>query len=308
MGSGDVGSAEARQPVAVAAVADGEDLMLTPRFPFIAGREYAVVVQSGDGVVRERRITMPGVVEAAETRITFVYPAASDVPVNLLRFYVHFSAPMSTDQAAKTVSLLRASDREPLADVFRFEPELWDRERRRLTLLLDPARIKRGLVPNLEAGYPLRQGETVILRIDGSFRDAEGRPLVEGFECRYEVGPELRGQIDPRRWSLTPPAAGGTEPLVVIFDRLLDHALASRCLSVVDSRRAEMSGNSFVETGGRAWVFRPDAGWAHGRYTLVIAPGIEDVAGNSPVREFDRDLSAGAAFGEPVLSLPFDCA
>ena len=33
-------------------------------------------------------------------------------------------------------------------------PELWDRPRRRLTLLLEPGRIKRGLVPNAELGAP----------------------------------------------------------------------------------------------------------------------------------------------------------
>ena len=55
------------------------------------------------------------------------------------------------------------------------EPELWDaRNATRLTMLLDPGRIKRGLVPNLEFGYPLVEGTTISIGIDAAFRDATG--------------------------------------------------------------------------------------------------------------------------------------
>ena len=66
---------------------------------------------------------------------------------------------MSEGFAARGVQVLRADSGQPLQGVFlTMDPELWDPERRRLTLLLDPGRIKRGLVPNLEAGYPLNEG------------------------------------------------------------------------------------------------------------------------------------------------------
>ena len=51
--------------------------------------------------------------------------------------YVHFSSPMSEGWAARAVRVLRADNDEPLEGVFlAMEPELGDRERRRLTLLL----------------------------------------------------------------------------------------------------------------------------------------------------------------------------
>ena len=96
-----------------------------------------------------------------------IYPTAAELPVNLLRVYVHFSAPMSEGWAARAIRVSREDTGETLDDVFLPpEPELWDPERKRLTMLLDPGRIKRGLVPNLEFGYPLVEGTAVRIAID----------------------------------------------------------------------------------------------------------------------------------------------
>ena len=66
------------------------------------------------------------------------------------------------------------------------EYELWDPERRRLTVLLDPARIKRGLVPHRAIGYPLREGTSVTLVVDAEFPDAVG-PAAAG-RARHAPG------------------------------------------------------------------------------------------------------------------------
>ena len=49
----------------------------------------------------------------------------------------------------------------------------------RLTLLLDPARVKRGLKPNLDEGRALEAGKRYQLVIDQQWPDATGRPLSE---------------------------------------------------------------------------------------------------------------------------------
>ena len=101
------------------------------------------------------------------TEVVAIYPTAAELPVNLLRVYVHFSASMSEGWAARAIRVTREDTGETLDDVFLPpEPELWDPERKRLTMLLDPGRIKRGLVPNLEFGYPLVEGTTVRIAVD----------------------------------------------------------------------------------------------------------------------------------------------
>ena len=212
--------------------------------------------------------------------------------MNLLRVYVHFSAPMSEGWAARAITVRRADTGERLDDVFLpTESELWDAGRTRLTMLLDPGRIKRGLVPNLEFGYPLVEGTTVSIGIDPSFRDATGQPLKVGAERSYSIGPALRSRIDPQTWRLTVPAVGSRAPLLVEFDRPLDHGLLLHCLSVVDAEGAILDGAVEVGGGERSWCFAPVAYWRAAEYRLVVEPNLEDVAGNSPARVFDRDVT-----------------
>src|SRR5262249_20643476 len=164
------------------------------------------------------------------------------LPVNQLRLYLHFSTPMSEGWADRAVQVRRAADDEPLDGVFLGGPELWDREHRRLTLLLDPGRIKRGLVPHEHLGYPLVEGTPIVLAVDPAFRDAEGRPLRTGTTRRYDVGPAVRARIAPVAWDLSRPTAGSTQPLTVRFDRPLDHALLAHSLRVTDAAGRPLPG------------------------------------------------------------------
>ena len=43
--------------------------------------------------------------------------------------------------------------------------------------------------------------------------------------------------------------------------------------------------------GERSRSFTPDTPWITGEQQLVVEPSLEDVAGNSPARVFDRDVS-----------------
>jgi hypothetical protein len=190
------------QPVAGSFVVQGDAACFVPRFPFVAGVSYALVVDPGSASPEVRTILRPERAQVPTTHVVAIYPTTASVPVNLLKLYVHFSAPMSEGRAARAIQVFRADSGEPLQDVFvAMEPELWDPDRQRLTLLLDPGRIKRGLVPNAEAGYPLVEGADIVIRVDATIHDAGGRPLREAAERRYRVGPELRARIDLRTGS-----------------------------------------------------------------------------------------------------------
>jgi len=188
-----------------------------------------------------------------------------------------------------------------------FDPELWDPSRTRLTVLLDPARIKRGLVPHRELGYPLVEGVDVELVVDQGFRDARGAPLAAPFAQHYCVGPDLRCLVEPSSWILDVPPAGSREPFVVHFDRPLDAALLARCLLVVDGAGARMSGPAEVGEEEQSWSFRPASAWEADAHELVVDAVLEDVAGNSVARVFDRDLDDRAHTPRAVdcMRLPF---
>jgi len=310
------------QPIAGRFEIEDDAVWFVPRFPFVAGRSYALLVSSDLGDKRPEvwHIQRPAPAGVPTTEVTAMYPDADEVPLNLLKLYVHFSSPMSEGWAGRAVHVRRADDDQPLADVFlRMEPELWDPDRRRLTLLLDPGRIKRGLAPHEQVGYPLIEGVPVVVSVDATFRDAAGQPLRSetrsvplrtGFERRYAVGPAIRARIDPAAWQLHLPAARSTEPLIVEFDRPLDHALLEHCLSVNDTAGVSVDGVGSADPGGRSWRFEPESPWKAGRYSLIVDSRLEDLAGNSLVRVFDRDLTRPAdtpAEARPV-AIDFVCA
>ena len=292
---------------------DGDSVFFAPRFPFVAGVEYSLLVdwEGGQTGPEVWTIERPAPAVNPTARVTAIYPTAVEVPVNLLKVYIHFSAPMSEGWAGRTVKVCREDNGKVLEGVFLPpEPELWDPERRRLTMLLDPGRIKRGLAPNLEAGYPLMEGTAVRVEVDPAFRDAAGQPLVAGAERRYVVGQELRSRPEPGRWRVTAPAAGLAEPLVVEFDRPLDQALALRCLLVRDAGGNPIPGRVVVGPEERSWFFHPDSPWDEAGYQLAVDPSLEDLAGNLPGRVFDRDvtLDDGGSSGPVELLIRFSCS
>ena len=297
-------------PVAGRFHIEGQAAWFVPRFPFVDGVSYSLLVGSvcGAEVWDIRRPSSKG---STTTEALAIYPTAAELPVNLLRVYVHFSAPMSEGWAARAITVSRADTGETLDDVFLPpDPELWDAQRKRLTMLLDPGRIKRGLVPNLEFGYPLVEGTTVRITIDPSFRDATGQPLLAGADRTYSIGPALRSRLDPHAWQLNPPVAGSREPLQVEFDRPLDHGLLQHCLSVQDGDGRTIEGVGETGKGERNWRFAPDNPWTTGEYRLVVEPRLEDVAGNTTVRVFDRDVTkAEDAPGESeAVAVGFSCS
>jgi hypothetical protein len=91
--------------------------------------------------------------------------------------------------------------------------------------------------------------------------------------------------------------------LTVTFDRPLDRALLEHSLWVRDTAGAPLAGQAAVGPGERCWRFEPRSPWAEGRHALVVDPRLEDLAGNSLIRVFDRDLTRAEdtpAGAEPV--------
>jgi hypothetical protein len=273
-------------PMAGRLVRDGADLCFVPRFPFLDGTIYTVTVDGTTVTVLVR--ARPG---QAVTRVAAIQPTAAEVPCNLLRLYVWFSAPMSEGWAAEYVRLARDDGGPITGALLPAEHELWDASRRRLTVLLDPARIKRGLAGHQEAGYPLRAGEPFRLIVGSGFRDAQGLPLRAPAQRRYHVGGEERRHVDPGTWVLTVPPAGTSEPLQVAFGRPLDHGLLARCLRVSGPGGRLVDGTARIGREERSWRLVPHGTWASGSHQLIVDPVLEDLAGNSVSRVFDRDLT-----------------
>jgi hypothetical protein len=216
------------------------------------------------------------------TTVESIEPGVHTVPENLLRFAVTFSDAMEAGSAAGRIRLLDDRGEELAGALLEMPPELWDGEHRRLTVLLEPGRIKRGLQPNARAGPPLVQGSTVTLVVGADIRDSDGLPLVSEARRSFLVGPPVRSRIDPALWQVDQPKSS-TGPLVVRFDRPLDRVLALRYVRALDRHGHSIVGSLNVE--GTVLTFANA-----GESKLRVDARLEDLAGNSVRRVFDRDL------------------
>jgi hypothetical protein len=265
----------------------GGALVFTPRFPLQPGVTYRARYKLANESA-ERTFTIPKPVIEPTTVVEQVYPTASTLPENQLKLYLHFSAPMSKGEAYKRIRLVDAEAGEVKLPFLELDEELWDREYKRLTVLFDPGRIKRDLVPNREVGPPLKEGRRYTLVIDQEWADANGAPLKSGYRKEISVGPPDRTPLDPETWRVTAPSA--SSPLVLDFPEPIDAALLQRFIEVVNHKGDRVNGQVTVEREETRWIFTPAEPWSAGDYKIEIVSTLEDLAGNKINKAFDVDV------------------
>jgi hypothetical protein len=272
-------------------------LRFQPRFPLVRGVSYRAVFHAARLPGRagaaeaavEKVLLLPKARSAAPTVVAHVYPSKEGLPENQLKFYLHFSAPMSRGEAYERIHLLRPDGKEDERAFLELPQELWDRDGKRFTLFLDPGRIKRGLKPREDLGPVLEAGKRYTLVIDRAWKDAEGNPLKESYRKTFRVLPPDETQPDPKTWKIEAPAAGTRAPVVLSSPKALDHALLHRLVWISDAKGNRITGTIEVTRQETCWRFTPSDPWKAGRYHLVADTRLEDLAGNSIGRPFEVD-------------------
>jgi hypothetical protein len=270
---------------------EGDTLRFIPRFPLTRGVRYRAEYRSAAGALTTAHYELPADQTPPGTEVVQVFPTGAELPENQLKFYVHFSAPMSRSGVYEHIRLKEASGRALELPFLELDEELWDPSMTRLTLFIDPGRIKRGVRPLLEAGPVFVAGQSYVLEIAATCRDAAGRPLRATYAKTFRIGAADRVTPEPMRWKISPPAAGTREALKVEFDEALDHALALRLIAVAagEGTRVAVEGEASLQRQERDWNFVPDRPWARGVHRLLVATTIEDLAGNNIGQAFDVD-------------------
>jgi hypothetical protein len=291
----------------------GREIIFTPLFPLQTGVCYRAVFRpsalsegKSTGEILTAIHRMDETALSPSTVITAVLPDAETLPENTLKFYLHFSSPMSGGGSHRHIRLRDAGGRIVTQPFLEIDQEMWNHAMTRLTLFIDPGRIKQGLAPRADLGPVLLQGQRFTLEIDESWQDARGQPLKSGFQKTFLTGqPDQRSPI-PGRWLLKVPAKGGREPLHVHFDEPLDHALALRLLRIAGPDAA-VEGVSDLTDRGRSWHFIPSHAWKAGLHHVEVPDILEDLAGNSVGKPFEVDLFTSAQPPDRIktLRLPF---
>jgi hypothetical protein len=274
-------------------------LVFHPKYPPAPGVSVRAVFQAPAKPAIEARFIEPKPPLEPSARVEQVYPSGNRLPDNLLKFYIQFSAPMSRGEVWKRIRLLDESGAPVEAPFLYMVEELWDPDYRRLTLLFDPGRIKRGLARREQMGPALVEGKQYSLAIDRDFQDARGVPMRDEFRKQFVVASSDRTTPETANWLIRAPKAQTGEPLVVDFGEPMDWGMLQRALTVRGAGGI-VAGTVSVAREESEWRFFPNGRWEPGQYQLLVDTSFEDLAGNHIGRLFDVDLDRFESISEHI--------
>ena len=217
-----------------------------------------------------------------------IYPSTNTVPENLLKMYFQFSKPMQEVGSALDFIKVTNNTTGKEVDVFlELNTELWNKEHTRLTLWLDPGRIKTDLIPNKEKGLPILKGNEYTLTIDPNWGDAEGNTLEKPYQKIFNV--IERDAKNPRvqDWQLLV----NLDVLTIHFNEPLDGALVNSSFSIKNANDEIVVGDFELINQEQTLKFQPEHPFAIGEYMLIVESKLEDLAGNNLNHPFDKDLT-----------------
>ncbi|NRB46738.1 MAG: hypothetical protein HRU41_03630 [Saprospiraceae bacterium] len=222
-------------------------------------------------------------------RVMAVFPSADTLPANLLRMYIHFSKPMKTVGNLENIKLLDENHQEVMGAIFNNVHELWDHDQRQLTLILDPARVKTGLVAHQTMGRALQAGRYYTLSIE-KLEDVDSKPLEETFTKTFWVEEEDIVAPNTENWKVHIPASNSKSPLVIQFPAMLDRLSLLQRVQLTDVNNQAIDGQVEIKGQETIWHFAPIRKWQAGGYNIYVHTRLEDPAGNNLNGLFDHEI------------------
>jgi hypothetical protein len=298
-----------KTPIAGSYIAGSRSVRFLPRFNFVEGQEYVIQVRALSEDGKQIQALTPFTIQPENAlstpEITAVYPSGDELPENVLRFYLHFSTPMKPHVAFNYIKLVDEYGNVDDAAFMKFKQELWSEDRTRLTLLMDPGRIKRGVATNTELGPALHEGKSYQLVVDDGWPTANGNQVLPGFSKAFKVTSALRELPNTNSWQINAPTIGTKEPLSINLDRPFDHQLLYKDIKVLSLLGEEIQGTLYIEDSETEWRFQPHNAWAYAKIYIVVDGEFEDVAGNNFKDLMDRSIAVETK-DVPYISIPVD--
>jgi len=169
---------------------------------------------------------------------------------------------------------------------------LWSPDYQRITLILDPGRVKTGLDANLELGRSFESGKKYTMEIDTEIEALSGEKLVQKFRKEFQVVSEDRTPPNDDNWKIVIPKENTFDPLRIEFNDILDHAQMISFIRVYDSSNSSLQGEVKFKNNESIWEFYSNSKWEKGNYSIKIDVRLEDLAGNNIQGKFDRDAQS----------------
>jgi hypothetical protein len=212
-----------------------------------------------------------------------ISPQAMVLPANTLRFYLHFPRSGEAHFDRDHLWLLNEEEQVVPDPFLVLSQELWSIDGRRLTVLMEPGRIKRGLGTDPSHEPALVVGRTYSLVVTA---------LGQTARHTFRVSDPVLEAVDETRWRLVSPTAGSLDPAVVHFDRVMDAALCEDEIGILTPSGEVAATRVSLAPDGTAARLIPSHPWRAGEHHLVVSERLEDVCGNRLGEALDHDLGA----------------
>lgn len=223
--------------------------------------------------------------------VTRIYPLTDSIPENLLRFYVYFNAPMQQGNFPRHIHLYNEANDDLRHAFFDDQRELWNKDFTRLTILLDPGRIKSGLEVNRRMGRVFIPKQVYRLVIDKGWKDIEGFELQSSYTKTFSVVQEDIVHPDINSWNIKFPK-DRKDFLQILFNDKMDHTGIEQYIAITDAAQTRIKGKMYLQRGETSVVFVPTKKWKKGEYILYINARTEDIAGNNINGLLDHNVGA----------------
>ncbi|WP_020474094.1 hypothetical protein [Zavarzinella formosa] len=256
-----------------------------PKYPFQPGGKYRVFFNEK---TKFADVTIPDERDKTRPVLTQVFPSGDQIPENTLRFYLVFSKPMSRGDVYSRIRVLDENAKAVDQPFLIIDEELWDADQKRLTLLVDPGRIKQEVKPRLDLGPVFQSGKKFTIVIDGNWPDSNDVPLGNDWRRVVTATPPQTKAPTPKDWKIVPPTRPG-EALSITFPVAMDEALLMNCLTVLETDGKEMAGKITLDKQETVWRFSPAQPWKNGDHQIRLNWKLEDVSGNAIDRPFEAE-------------------
>ena len=164
---------------------------------------------------------------------------------------------------------------------------MWNENRTEVTLIVDPGRVKLGLLANNKMGRAFDVGKRYTLNIDSLLLDFNDQQLKENFIKSFIAVQEDIIAPDTKLWQLTLPKVNTQDVITIDFKDKIDHISAQTFIKVFQNDK-EIQGLISLSNEEQKYIFKPVKNWKKGSYQILVHSSLEDIAANSVNQVFDH--------------------
>jgi len=217
-----------------------------------------------------------------------VYPSQHELPANLLKWHLSFSAPISTARVTDLISIIDQNGQIVDRAFLKLETVLLSKDQTVLTLWVEPGRQKRGLGPNKKLGPVFEINKDYTLRVSADLKDRHGVSMLTDYTKSFTIIDAVRTKVNPSSWEIVPPSEN--EELAIHVTTPLDYISALHSIALYDWNDQEVTGDWLYSEEDHTITFLPATTWERGDYYIEVQRHLEDIAGNNVNRLFDEQI------------------